>query len=49
MYKKAEGCQINWKEEEKNLTKSFEIKKQRNKSESTVIYAVCDVSSLPLA
>jgi len=32
VYKKAEGCEISWKDDEKNLTKSFEIKKQRNKS-----------------
>ena len=32
MYKKAEGCEISWKDNEKSLKKSFEIKKQRNKS-----------------
>ncbi|KAH7097114.1 nucleosome assembly protein [Auriculariales sp. MPI-PUGE-AT-0066] len=32
VYEKAEGCKIDWKDEEKNLTKSFEIKKQRNKN-----------------
>lgn len=31
VYERAEGCQIHWKED-KDLTKSFEIKKQRNKS-----------------
>ena len=32
VYKKAEGCEISLKDDEKNLIKSFEIKKQRNKS-----------------
>jgi nucleosome assembly protein 1-like 1 len=32
MYDRAEGCTIRWKEE-KDLTKVFEVKKQRNKSE----------------
>ena len=31
VYERAVGCEINWKED-KDLTKSFEIKKQRNKS-----------------
>jgi nucleosome assembly protein 1-like 1 len=31
VYDRAVGCEIQWKEE-KDLTKSFEIKKQRNKS-----------------
>ncbi|GJJ09025.1 hypothetical protein Clacol_003246 [Clathrus columnatus] len=31
VYERAEGCKIHWKED-KDLTKSFEIKKQRNKS-----------------
>lgn len=31
VYERAEGCQIHWKED-KDLTKSFEIKKQRNKN-----------------
>ena len=32
VYKKAEGCDISWKDDEKNLTKRFEIKKERDKS-----------------
>lgn len=32
VYDHATGCEIQWKED-KDLTKSFEIKKQRNKSE----------------
>ncbi|GJJ16323.1 hypothetical protein Clacol_010621 [Clathrus columnatus] len=31
VYERAEGCKIHWKED-KDLTKSFEIKKQRNKN-----------------
>lgn len=33
VYERAEGCEIHWRED-KDLTKSFEIKKQRNKSNS---------------
>ena len=32
VYKKAEGCEISWKDDETNLTMSFEIKKKRNKT-----------------
>ena len=35
IYDKAVGCDIHWKAE-KDLTKTYEIKKQRNKSESDI-------------
>jgi len=31
VYKKVEGREISWKDDEKNLTKSLEIKKKRKK------------------
>ena len=37
VYDHAKGCDIQWKED-KDLTKSFEIKKQRNKSGSLIPY-----------
>ena len=33
VYDRAIGCEIKWKED-KDLTKKFEVKRQRNKSES---------------
>jgi nucleosome assembly protein 1-like 1 len=35
VYEKAVGCDIRWKDE-KDLTKSFEIRKQRNKSKCSI-------------
>ena len=37
VYDRAIGTEIKWKDE-KDLTKEFEIKKQRNKSECRFIY-----------
>ena len=42
VYDRAIGCEIKWKED-KDLTKEFEIKKQRNKSMCFCITCLCEM------
>lgn len=41
IYEKAEGTEIKWKSDEKDLTKVIEVKKQRNKSKCLILSAIC--------